>query len=574
MKKRLSLLVLPLFQSIIGFAQSPEFEWVKTYGNIDSDWGKDVAVDNQNNVYATGMFQGTIDFDPGAGVTNLSSGGGRNIFIQKLNPAGDLIWAKVFPSGSSFTVNSMTVDYQNNVIIAGYFNGTSSFQTVDSTSTLSNPTAQSDAFIVKMNAAGQFLWARSFGNPNDIGMEGDQITSIKTDNSGNIYSTGYYYGVADFDPGPATANLNNSSGNSDIFIQKLNPQGNYVWAKRVGGSGYDQATSLEVSQNSVVITGWFQLAVDFNPGAATNQLVAGAQSTDMFLLFLTTDGDFTRVKHFDGPITNKGVEVAATSTGDFYLTGTYADTLDLDPGSGTQLVYTAGTSFFVVKLNSVGDFIWGKSFSDSGSGYQYPTALEALQQKGVVISGAFTGTADFDPGNGVSNLTAVGEADVFLLYLNENGNFVWAGSFGNTSPGYNDLAWNIDTDNSGNIYSTGWYIETVDFDCGAGVEERTSVLYDDIYLLKMHADLLSVNEHSLSDFNFYPNPSTETVFVSTRESENHNIRIYNALGTKVMESHFSGTEIQLDIQSLSPGSYTVELNNQAGSTRKMLLKTE
>ena len=574
MKKRLVLLILPLFQSIIGFAQSPEFEWVKTYGNIDSDWGKDVAVDNQNNVYATGMFQGTIDFDPGAGVTNLSSGGGRNIFIQKLNPAGDLIWAKVFPSGSSFNVTSMTADYQNNVIIAGYFNGTSSFQTVDSTSTISNPTAQSDAFIVKMNAAGQFLWARSFGSPNDIGMEGDQITSIKTDNIGNIYATGYYYGVADFDPGPATANLNNSSGNSDIFIQKLNPQGNYVWAKRVGGSGYDQATSLEVSQNNVVITGWFQLAVDFNPGAATNQLVAGAQSTDMFLLFLTTDGDFARVKHFDGPITNKGVEVAATSTGDFYLTGTYADTLDLDPGSGTQLVYTAGTSYFVVKLNSAGDFIWGKSFSDSGSGYQYPTALEVLQQKGVVISGMFTGTADFDPGNGVSNLTAVGEADVFLLYLNENGNFVWAGSFGNTSPGYNDLAWNIATDNTGNIYSTGWYVETVDFDCGAGVEERTSVLYDDIYILKMHADILSVNEHSLSDFKLYPNPSNETIFISTRESDNNSISIYNALGAKVMESHFSGTEIQLDIQSLSPGSYTVEVNNDSESARKMLVKTE
>lgn len=574
MTKHFLFLVFLLFQAGIGFAQTPEFEWVKTYGTTESEWGKALAVDNQNNVYVTGMFQGTIDFDPGPGVTNLYSGGGRNTFIQKLTPAGDLVWAKVFPYGSSFNVTAMTTDYQDNVIIAGYFIGNSSFQTVDSTSTISSPGSQYDAFIVKMNSTGQFLWAKSFGNPNDVGMSGDQITGIKTDNSGNIYSTGYYYGTADFDPGPATANLNNSSGNSDIFIQKLNSQGNYLWAKRVGGSGYDQATSLAVYQNTVLITGWFQLAVDFNPGPATNQLIAGGMSTDMFLLYLTTDGDFTRVNHFDGPITNKGVDVATTAVGEIYLTGTYSDTLDLDPGPGTQLVYSSGTSFFVIKLNQGGDFIWGRSFSDSGSGYHYSQALDVLQLKGVMISGLFTDTVDFDPGNGVNNLNAVGEADIFLLYLDQDGNFVWAGSYGNTSSFYNDLLWDIATDNTGSIYSTGWYVETVDFDCGAGTEERTSVLYDDIFVLKMHADLLSVNEYVLPDFKLYPNPSNETVFISTEQSDKSSISIYNALGVKVLENHFQGTEIQLDIQSLSPGSYVVKLTNEYGSQNKSFLKTD
>jgi hypothetical protein len=561
--KHLNLLLTLTLLTTLSFAQTPEFEWIHTYGTSESDWGKALATDNQGNVYASGMFQGTIDFDPGAGVTNLSSGGGRNMFIQKLNPAGDLLWAKVFPSGSSFNVTSITTDYQDNVIIAGYFNGHTSFPTIDSVSTISNQSAQSDAFIVKMNAAGQFLWARSFGSPNDIGMEGDQITGIKTDNSGNIYSTGYYYGTADFDPGPATANLTNSSGNSDIFIQKLSPQGNYVWAKRVGGSGYDQATSLEVYQNTVLITGWFQLAVDFNPGPTTNQLIAGGLSTDMFLLFLTTDGDFTRVKHFDGPYTNKGVDVATTTTGEIYLTGTYSDTLDLDPGTGAFLIFSDIASLFVLKLTPTGDFIWGKGFSNAG--FKYSTALDVLQQKGVVISGMFTDTVDFDPGNGTSNLEAIGEADVFLLYLDENGNYVWAGSFGNTSPYYNDLVYDVATDNTGSIYSTGWYIETVDFDCGLALEERTSVLYDDIFILKMHADLLSVNGHSLPDFKLYPNPGSQQLSISAANLDNCRITICNSLGMVVLEKKLSGTESQLDIQSLSPGRYVVKLISESGS---------
>ncbi len=570
--KHLNLLLTLTLLTTLSFAQTPEFEWVHTYGTSESEWGKALAVDNQNNVYAAGMFEGTIDFDPGTGVTNLSSGGGRNIFIQKLNPAGDLLWAKVFPSGSSFHVTAITTDYQNNVIIAGYFNGNSSFPTVDSTSTISNQTSQSDAFIIKMNAAGQFLWARTFGSPSDLGIEGDQIMGIKTDDSGNIYSTGYYLGTADFDPGPATANLNNASGNSDIFIQKLNPQGNYVWAKRVGGSGYDQGISLEVYQNTVLITGWFQLAVDFNPGPATNQLIAGALSTDMFLLFLTTDGDFNQVKHFDGPYTNKGVDVATTTTGEIYLTGTYSDTLDLDPGTGTFLISSDITSFFVLKLTPTGDFIWGKGFSDDG--FKYSIALDVLQQKGVVISGMFSDTVDFDPGNDISNLEAVGQVDVFLLYLDENGDYVWAGSYGNTSSSYNDLLWDIATDNSGSIYSTGWYIETVDFDCGSGLEERTSVLYDDIFILKMHADLLSVSEHSIPDFKLYPNPSSGNLFISAENLNNCKVEIYNSMGTAVLTKELSDTDNQLEVQNLSPGSYVVQLTNEYGSKRQAFVKID
>lgn len=562
-------LILTAFNSVY-FAQTPSFEWVQTFGNQESESGKALAVDSQNNVYTAGNFKGTLDFDPGTGVTNLYSGGGNNGFIQKLNPAGGFIWAKVFPSGSIFTFTSITIDSQDNLIIAGNFIGTTSFPTVDSTSTISNTNPQRDAFIVKMNAAGQFLWAKSFGNPNDTEMDADQINSIKTDSSGNIYSTGYYYGIADFDPGPAIANLNNYSSNHDVFIQKLDPQGNYLWAKRAGGSGFDQGISLDVYQNTILITGWFQLSVDFNPSSATNQLISEG-SSDIFLLFLTNEGNFIRVKQFGGPITDKGVEVATNNLGEIYLTGTYSDTIDLDPGIGSSFVSSLGTNFFIVKMTQQGDFIWGKSLSSSGSKYTH--ALDVFPTHGVVVSGLFSGTVDFDPGNDVSELDAVEASDIFLLYLDQNGNYVWAGSYGNGSISDNDFINDLVTDHSGNIYSTGWFVETVDFDCGTGIEERTSILYDDIFVLKMNVDLLSLSEQTLPDIKLYPNPASQNLFISSKSLNNYHITIVNTLGRIVLEEDLSGSMVSVDIESLSTGSYVLQLTGEFGSQYQTFVKT-
>lgn len=570
MKKHLILLLVLILQTGVTKAQSLEFEWAHHFGGPQGDDGQAITTDSGNNVYVTGSFSGTADFDPGTGVTNLNAGSGSNVFIQKLSPAGNLIWAKTFPFGGAAIVTSIAVDPSDNVIIGGRFAGIIVFPTVDSTSTISSQ-GQSDAYILKINTAGQFLWARSFGNPNDNAGDPDQINDLKTDAAGNIYSTGHFYGTADFDPGTGIANLSATGSNMDIFIQKLNPDGNFVWAKKIGSGGFDESTSLAIHQNTLLLTGWFQQTVDFNPSPSVATMLSTNGYADIFLLSLTTDSDFNLVKQFGSTYTDKGVGVTTDPNGAIYLTGIFDAAIDLDPGTGTNTITPAnGTDFFILKLTPAADFSWGRTFA--GTYYKHSQSLAYHPNNGIVVTGIFNDTVDFDPGSAAGNFS--GQDDIFIVYLDSNGNYIWSGAYGNTGILYNDLVTGIAADNLGNVYSTGWFVETVDFDCGTGIEEHTPSGPSDIYVQKLHEDLLSVNSHSLNDFQLYPNPSSKELFISAEKLNNCRIVIYNSMGTIVLEKELSDTDKQLDIQGLSPGTYVVKLSNESGSQRQVFVKID
>lgn len=104
---------------------------------------------------------------------------------------------------------------------AGVFNLTS----VDNPSTANN---QNDIFISKVDADGNFVWAKQLG-----GIDLKDATAVGVDAAGNVYTTGFFYGTVDFDPGVGVSNLT-SIGYSDIFISKLDASGNFVWAKQMG----------------------------------------------------------------------------------------------------------------------------------------------------------------------------------------------------------------------------------------------------------------------------------------------------------------------------------------------------
>ena len=157
-----SALILLVIFSFSGFApyvlaaDDVEFTWAKTIGGTLQDGNGSIAIDSSGNVYTTGFFQDTVDFDPGAGTSNLTSAGNLDIFISKLDTDGDFMWAK-----------------------------------------------------------------RLSGTDSEGGV------SITVDSSGNVYTTGYFNSTVDFDPGAGTSNLT-SAGNNDIFISKLNTDGDIV----------------------------------------------------------------------------------------------------------------------------------------------------------------------------------------------------------------------------------------------------------------------------------------------------------------------------------------------------------
>ncbi|MBT6372369.1 MAG: hypothetical protein HOJ86_06840, partial [Acidimicrobiaceae bacterium] len=155
---------------------------VAVFGGTNADYGYSVAVDSSGNVYTTGYFNGTVDFDPGAGTANLTSNGYKDVFVSKLDSSGNYVWAKNFG-----------------------------------------------------------------GTGNDMGY------SVAVDSSGNVYTTGYFTGTVDFDPGAGTTNLV-PNGSSDAFVSKLDSSGDLVWAKnldvQIVGFGQFDRTALSIAVDS------------------------------------------------------------------------------------------------------------------------------------------------------------------------------------------------------------------------------------------------------------------------------------------------------------------------------------
>lgn len=269
-------------------AQTPQLEWAKCTGVATggSDIGQAVATDAFGNVYITGLFLDTVDFDPGPGVFNLTSNGYADVFIQKLDASGNLLWAKNAGGIYYDLGNALAVDAFGNIYVMGEFAGTMEFDAGSGISDLIT-NGSSDIFILKLDASGNLLWAKSMGGPSEEWSEG-----VAVDASGNVYATGAFSETADFNPGPAVYPLTSYEG-VDMYFVKLNASGNFVWAKSVGGQFDDVSNAIAIDAfDNVYMTGGFVGTVDFDPGTGYFGLTSDNFSPDIFILKLTSTGDF------------------------------------------------------------------------------------------------------------------------------------------------------------------------------------------------------------------------------------------------------------------------------------------
>src|SRR5690554_5805871 len=121
-------------------------------------------------------------------------------------------------------------------------------------------------------------------------------TAMAIDSSGNIYTIGLFYQTVDFDPSAITYTLT-SNGETDIFITKLDAQGNLLWAKQIGGASYDYPGNIAVdAKGNLLVGGSFRGTVDLNPGVG--ELTVNMPGRAAFLLKLNSDGDFMWAKHW------------------------------------------------------------------------------------------------------------------------------------------------------------------------------------------------------------------------------------------------------------------------------------
>ena len=453
-----------------------DFSWAKRIGGTGYGGGNSIVADSSGNVYITGGFEGTVDFDPGDGEMNLTSSGAA-IYVSKLDGSGNLSWAKSVDVMGGIYPTKIALDSSGNVYITGTFSGTTNFDPSTGISNLTAGDEYGDIFVFKLNNNGDLIWAKSMTSMGGEWWE-DVGNGIAVDSSGNVYTTGSFSGTVDFDPGSGIYNLN-SNGADAIFISKLDNDGNFIWAKSMASGGEDFGVGIAVdSAGNVYTAGGFSYTVDFDPGTGTFNLTS-AGDLDIFVSKLDSDGNFVWAKNMGGTDYDGSSGLKLDTAGNIYTTGIFPGTADFDPGAGIFNLTSAGRlDIYISKLDSDGNFVWAKSMGGPG----FDCGNSAVDSNGNVYSSCgFEVTADFDPGTGTFNLTSAGELDIYISKLDSTGNFVWAKRIG----GVDSELGSVGVDPIGNVYITGGFGGTLDFDPGPGIFEFTSAGASDIFVLKL-----------------------------------------------------------------------------------------
>ena len=391
-------------------SNAQSLQWAKAMGTMENEYGLSIATDNAGNIYSTGYFSGTADFDPGTGTFDLISAGSTDVFVSKLDASGNFLWAKAIGGSGGDGGNSITTDAAGNVYITGYFNATADFDPGAGTFTYTSA-GDGDVFITKLDASGNFLWAKAIGGTgNDWGI------SIATDIAGNVYTTGHFFGTADFDPGAGILNLT-SAGNIDVFVSKLDASGNFLWAKAIGGTGSDIGFSIATDgAGNVYTTGYFNATADFDPGTETFNLTS-EDDNDIFISKLDAFGNFLWARAMGGLSGDGGNSIATDGAGNVYTTGYFKNTVDFDPGEGIfNLISAGGNDIFISKLDASGNFLWAGAIG--GASNDMGNSITTDSAGNVYTTGYFRGAIDFDIQAGTFILpSSGGSQDIFVCKL-------------------------------------------------------------------------------------------------------------------------------------------------------------
>jgi hypothetical protein len=382
-------------------------------------------------------------------------------------------WARTWGGAGSDIAGNIAFDHFGNLYVAGGF-----YEAVDidpGTGEDWHYAENCGDYISKFNANGDFIWARSWETNNNF----QPLTDLSIDSSGNIFITGGFDETVDFDPGSGT-DWHTAAGIShdpDIYICKYDINGNYLGVITLGGESQDYGSAISVSDSGIIyITGLIHGPVDFDPGPGV-----AIHDGSTYLCSYDSNLNLRWAWAFGNGIYLDAIgdEVQADDSGYVYWVGDFDDEIDFDPGSGEDIHTSHGSAFhdaFLGKFDSDGNYQWTKSWGPAGN-----SSVTINEAGNIFCAGSFSETVDFDPGSGAYVITANGYNDAFLSSFDNNGNFIWAQTWGGDDTEFTD---DLYADSSGNIYLTGSFHGLADFDPGAGVDAVQSKGNHDSYLVR------------------------------------------------------------------------------------------
>lgn len=488
-------------------ANAQTFNWAGNMGSSASDEGRSIVVDANGNVYSTGLFRTTCDFDPGLGTNSLVSLGLEDVYIMKQDAAGALVWVQGIGGAGSDIGYGIALDATGAVIVTGRFASAVDFDPGVGISTLTS-NGLGDIFILKLNSAGGYVWAKQIGGTGD-----DIGRSVVVDQSNNIFTTGYFTGTVDFDPGAGVVNLICPGSSQNAFVSKLDASGNHVFSRRLGGTSgaYGLDIALDASGN-IFATGYFAGTGDFDPDAIATANLTSAGQQDVFTTKLNSSGNYSWANRIGAGFADVANSIAIAANGDVVITGYFQSTVDFNPGSGTySRSAVGGDDIFVVKLDNAGVFDWGGVMGSNADDQGLTVAIDAADD--IYIGGYYGNLCDFDPTTINNSSNCYSNEDLFICQLSTYGNFRSLFHVGQLAGLGSNKCYAITT-RSCKIYSTGFFEGgPVDFDPGVSTYDLSATARD-IYVHQMSTIRSSTQSTSICATS-YTWPTNSTTYTSS-----------------------------------------------------------
>ena len=288
--------------------------WAKTFGGTDYDYADSVQQTADGGYIVAG--------------DTYTFGAGKNDFlILKLDPNGNIMWAKTFGGDFIDNVHSINQTSDGGYIVAG--------------DTYTFGAGDEDFLILKLNSNGNIMWAKTFGGSNS-----DYADSVQQTSDGGYVIGGYTDSFG--------------AGWKDCLVLKLDPNGNITWAITIGGSNFDEAHYIQqTSDGGYIIAGQ---SASFGPGGY-----------DLLIIKLNSTGSLTWAKTFRGSNDDYASSIQQTSDGGYIVAG-YSASFD-----------AGDVDFLILKLNSTGNLTWAKTFS--GSDNDWAISIQQTSAGGYIIGG-------------------------------------------------------------------------------------------------------------------------------------------------------------------------------------------
>jgi len=370
-------------------------------------------------------------------------------------------WLKSFGGLNADEVLDATTDQNGNIIMTGYMTGTTTFG-----SSVLQSNGNSDVLVIKTNPTGSILWAINAG-----GTLADRANSVTTDNAGNIYITGFYYNAASF------GNDNLTGQDREVFISKIDPTGNFIWTKSMGGEFGDTGYGVEVDNNgNVFCTGQYKGSGIFGSQIFNSTINPdnGLPSYDIFLTKLDGTGNFLWTKDGKAKYDDRGLSITVDDAGNCYLAAEFSDTISFQ-NTYNNSALNAG---LILQFDSNGNEHW---VTIAFAGQVLINDIK-WKQNYLYLGGDFRGNLTITDINSIDTYNSQNNYNTFVMKMTDLGDLEWLSSNYSDNELYTKQL-TLDTNND--IYLAGLFKCTyTEMNQVYGNSTFLSVGYRDVHYMK------------------------------------------------------------------------------------------